>query len=69
MVMLRIDDVGEIAGRIVRTAPDSFAVAFVDADEVRDALTRKLYSGRYYEHPQGVQGRRLFGAVLARALR
>ena len=69
MLMLRIDDVGEIAGQIVRAAPDSFAVAFVDADEVRDALTRKLYSGRYYEHPQGVQGRRLFSAVLARALR
>ena len=33
MVMLHIDDVGEIAGRIVRAAPDSFAVAFVDADE------------------------------------
>jgi len=68
-VMLRLDDVGEIAGRIVRGSADRFAVAFIDADEVRDALTRKLYSGQYYERPRDVQGRRLFRAVVARAFR
>ena len=68
-VMLRLDDVGEIAGRIVRGSADRFAVAFIDADETRDALTRKLYSGQYYERPRDVQGRRLFRAVVARAFR
>jgi len=68
-VMLRINEVGEIAGRIVRTAADRFAVAFVDPEEARDALTRKLYSGRYYEHLREVQGRRLFRVVVARAFR
>jgi cellulose synthase (UDP-forming) len=68
-VMLRINEVGEIAGRIVRTAADRFAVAFVDPDEACDALTRKLYSGRYYEHLREVQGRRLFRVVVARAFR
>jgi cellulose synthase (UDP-forming) len=69
VVMLKLDDVGEISGRIVRASPSSFAVEFIDAEPLRDALIRKLYSGRYYERGRGVQSQRLFRAVVARALR
>lgn len=69
VVMLSLDTVGEIAGRIVRASEASFAVEFLDTDRSRDALIRKLYSGAYHEPPRGVQGRRLLGAVIARALR
>jgi hypothetical protein len=68
-VMLQLDEVGEVAGRIVRGSDTGFAVAFVHADGSRDALTRKLYSGRYYEPTRDVQGHRLLRAVVARALR
>jgi cellulose synthase (UDP-forming) len=69
VVMLHIDDIGDIAGRIIRASEDGFAIAFIDADPLRGALIRKLYSGRYYEARRQVQGKRLFRAVLARALR
>jgi cellulose synthase (UDP-forming) len=68
-VLLEIDEVGEIAGQIVRASQTSFAVEFRHAEDSRDALIRKLYSGRYYERPREVQGSRLLSAVLARALR
>jgi hypothetical protein len=68
-VMLHINDIGDIAGRIIRASEDGFAIAFIDADPLRDALIRKLYSGRYYEAQRQVQGKRLLRAVLARALR
>lgn len=69
VVTLHIRDIGDIAGRIVRASEDGFAIAFIDADPLRDALIRKIYSGRYYEGRRQVQGKRLFRAVLARALR
>jgi hypothetical protein len=68
-VMLHLNEVGDIAGRIVRASQASFAVEFVHADSQRDALIRKLYSGRYYEGRRKVRTGRLFGAVVARALR
>jgi len=68
-VLLEIDEVGEIAGQIVRGSEGSFAVEFMHAEGSRDALIRKLYSGRYYDRPREVQGSRLLGAVLARAFR
>lgn len=68
-VMLNVNEIGDIAGRIVRVSEDSFAVEFIDADQQRDALIQKLYSGRYYERRRKVQASRLFGAVVARALR
>ena len=69
VVMIRIKDIGDIAGRVVRKSEDSFAVEFIDADPLRDALIRKLYSGRYYQGRRRVLGHRLFRAVIARALR
>ena len=68
-MMLRIKEIGEIAGRIVRASEKSFAVEFVQPDKSRDALILKLYSGRYYETRRRVNGQRVFRAMLARALR
>ena len=68
-VILRIEEIGEIAGRIVRASEKSFAVEFVQPDKSRDALIRKLYSGRYYEARRRVNGQRLFQAMVVRALR
>jgi cellulose synthase (UDP-forming) len=68
-VVLELDEVGEVAGRIVRGSEAGFAIEFLHAEGSRDALTRKLYSGRYYERPRDVQSHRLLRAVVARALR
>jgi cellulose synthase (UDP-forming) len=68
-VMLGINEIGDIAGRIIRASKESFAVEFIEADSSRDALIRKLYSGRYYQGRRQVHGHRLFRAVIARALR
>ena len=65
----QLTDPRNIAGRITRASEDGFAIEFIDADPLRDALVRKLYSGRYYEGRRQVQSKRLFRAVLARALR
>ena len=67
--MLQLSEVGEIAGRVVRTSQESFAVEFIHTDKQRDALIRKVYSGRYYQTRRKVRTGRLFGAVMARALR
>jgi cellulose synthase (UDP-forming) len=68
-VLLEIRGVGEIAGQIVRGSETSFAVEFLHAEDSRDALIRKLYSGRYYEQRRAVQASRLLRAVVARSLR
>jgi cellulose synthase/poly-beta-1,6-N-acetylglucosamine synthase-like glycosyltransferase len=67
--MLRINEIGDIAGRIVRISEKAFAVEFIEADKSRDALIRKLYSGRYFDNRGQVKAHRLFQAVVARALR
>lgn len=69
IVSLTIDDVGEVVGRVVRGADASFAVEFAHTEGSRDALTLKLFSGRYSEHRRNVQGFRLLHAVVARAFR
>jgi cellulose synthase (UDP-forming) len=67
-IMLRIEQVGEIRARIVRGTETSFAVEFA-GDDRRDALIRKLYSGRYGQRPPQVRWRELWGALVARAVR
>ncbi len=69
IVWLKLQDLGEIAGQIVRVTADDFAVAFIDTDHQQDALIRKVYTGRYDQRPQGVRGRRILRALVARALR
>ncbi len=69
VVSVRLDEIGEIAGRVVRGSDTEFAVEFLDIERSHDALIRKLYSGRYYQRPRDVQGHRLLRAIVARALR
>ncbi len=69
LVSVQLDEIGKIAGRVVRVSGAEFAVEFLDIDRSRDALIRKLYSGRYYGPPQEVHGHRIVRAIVARALR
>ncbi len=69
LVSVQLDEIGKIAGRVVRVSGAEFAVEFLDIDRSRDALIRKLYSGRYYGPPQELHGHRIVRAFVARALR
>jgi len=69
MIWLRLDHVGEIAARIVYGTSKYFAVEFFDADSKRDALIRKVFSGRYDRHARMSASAGFFGALLARILR
>jgi cellulose synthase (UDP-forming) len=51
-VTLTLQHVGEVAGRIAVGSDQIFAVEFLAGDEARDALIRKLFSGRYGHHPR-----------------
>jgi hypothetical protein len=46
-----------------------FVVEFAAADETRDALIRKIFSGRYGRRQTDVHWGGLLGALLARILR
>jgi hypothetical protein len=46
-----------------------FVVEFAAADATRDALIRKIFSGRYGQRPAEVRWGGLLGALLARVLR
>jgi cellulose synthase/poly-beta-1,6-N-acetylglucosamine synthase-like glycosyltransferase len=67
-VALTLDRVGEIPARIVYGTERMFTVEFVVPDELRDALVRKLFSGRYGLRDR-VRWRGLVSALTARALR
>jgi len=69
VIWMKLDHVGEVAARIVYSTDNYFTVEFIDADSNRDALIRKLFSGRYNRQAQDVQARGLFGALLNRMLR
>ena len=69
MISLRLDHIGEITARIVYGTQEYFAVEFVDPDSKRDALIRKVFSGRYDNRAADVHARGLFGALLVRMLR
>jgi cellulose synthase (UDP-forming) len=70
VVWLKIEEIGEVAARIVYRSDTVFAVEFVGADRLRDAMIRKLFSGRYDQRPPPEAiGRRLMRALIARALR
>jgi cellulose synthase (UDP-forming) len=68
-VILTVQEVGDVPARIVGGSEHMFAVDFDAGDEARDALVRKLFSGRYDHRPQQVQWGSLIGALFARALR
>jgi cellulose synthase (UDP-forming) len=69
IVSLKLQDIGEVTGKIVRGTANDFAVIFIDTDRQRDALIRKVYTGQYDQRPQEVHGRRILHALVARALR
>lgn len=69
MVYLSLPEFGAVRARIAETARTSFTVEFVQTERLRDALIRMVYSGRYYRTIERVDGRRVFGALLARSLR
>jgi len=69
LVLLTLQDIGEIQARIIRQTQGWFAVEFIDLDRRRDALIRKIYGGRYTQRPVQVRGHRILHALIARALR
>src|SRR5271165_2378591 len=62
-VSLILQHVGEVRGRIAVASDRMFAVEFLAGDEARDALIRKLFSGRYARQPAAVQSGRVVGAI------
>jgi hypothetical protein len=69
MVYLNIPEFGAVPSRVIEASPASFAVEFVNTDGMRDALIRKVYSGEYYTSLKKVEGRQVFGALVARSFR
>jgi cellulose synthase (UDP-forming) len=68
-VSLILQHVGEVRGRIAVGSERVFAVEFLSGDRARDALIRKLFSGRYARQPAAVRSGRVVGAIFARLLR
>lgn len=68
-VTLTLQEVGDINARIVGGSPEMFVVDFNASDQVRDAMIRKLFSGRYGLRPREVRWGGLIGALFARAVR
>jgi cellulose synthase (UDP-forming) len=64
-----LQHVGDATARIVDGSDTMFVVEFAAADETRDALIRKIFSGRYGRRPIDVHWGGLLGALLARVLR
>ena len=68
-VTVSLQHVGDANARIVDGSHLMFVVEFAAADATRDALIRKIFSGRYGQRPTEVRWGGLLGALLARVLR
>jgi cellulose synthase (UDP-forming) len=68
-VSLKIQDIGDTGARIVRQTNEGFAVEFTDVDAIRDALIRRIYCRGETSSREPVNARRVFQALVARALR
>jgi cellulose synthase (UDP-forming) len=68
-VMVALQHVGNAEARIVDGSNEMFVVEFVSADKTRDALIRKLFSGRYGQRSGVVDWAGVIGALFARVLR
>ena len=68
-ITVTLQHVGDATARIVDGSDTMFVVEFAAADETRDALIRKIFSGRYGRRPIDVHWGGLLGALLARVLR
>jgi cellulose synthase (UDP-forming) len=69
IVLLTLQDIGEIEARIIRQTQDGFAVEFVETEALRDALIRKVYCGRYAQRPVQVRELHILHALFERAMR
>ena len=69
LVTVTLQHVGETEARIVDGSGVMFVVEFVFADKTRDALIRKLFSGRYGQRSPVVDWAGLIGALFARVFR
>jgi len=62
LVTITLEHVGDIEARIVDGSDAMFVVEFAAADKTRDALIRKLFSGRYGQ--RSAADRALFARIL-----
>jgi len=69
LVTITLEHVGDTEARIVDGSDAMFVVEFAAADKTRDALIRKLFSGRYGQRSAVVDWGGLIGALFARILR
>jgi cellulose synthase (UDP-forming) len=69
LVLLTLQDIGDVKAQIIRQTQDGFAVEFAYTHGQRDALIRKIYCGKYPQGQVEVRGPRLLHALAARALR
>jgi cellulose synthase (UDP-forming) len=68
-VTVSLQHVGDANARIVDGSHAMFVVEFAAVDATRDALIRKIFSGRYGQRPAEVRWGGLLGALLTRVLR
>jgi cellulose synthase (UDP-forming) len=66
---LVIQNIGEVEARIVTGSETGFGVEFLNSDEIRDPLVRKLFSSRYGERMRRVRWPRVATATYARLVR
>jgi cellulose synthase (UDP-forming) len=68
-LLLELDDVGLVPAQVTRQGETSFEVQFAAADDIRAALTRKLFSGRYRTTPERTDFSDVLTAVALRFVR
>ena len=69
VITVTVQHVGDTEARIVDGSDAMFVVEFVSADKTRDALIRKLFSGRYGQRSPVVDWTQLTRALFARIFR
>ena len=68
-ILLEIDEVGRFPALVISQAKSSFEVQFAATDEIRVALIRKLFSGRYRTTPERTDFSDVLRAVALRFVR
>jgi cellulose synthase (UDP-forming) len=69
VVTVTLEHVGNAEARIVDGSSAMFVIEFIAADKTRDALIRKIFSGRYGQRSAVVDRSGLIGALFTRILR
>jgi cellulose synthase (UDP-forming) len=68
-LLLELDEVGRLPALVTCQAKTSFEVQFAAADDIRVALTRRLFSGRYRTTPEHTDFSDVLKAVALRFVR